>query len=74
MKGVVVVDGRTGCGFCFAPLVVRAGVTDLAISGLRVADASVMPSIPSANTASTVYAIAERAAEMIGGYDRGGCA
>jgi choline dehydrogenase len=37
------------------------------ISGLRVADASVMPSIPSANTAATVYAIAERAAEIIGG-------
>jgi len=37
------------------------------ISGLRVADASVMPSIPSANTAATVYAIAERAAELIGG-------
>jgi choline dehydrogenase len=38
-----------------------------AISGLRIADASVMPSIPSANTAATVYAIAERAAELIGG-------
>jgi choline dehydrogenase len=37
------------------------------ISGVRVADASVMPSIPSGNTAATVYAIAERAAEMIGG-------
>ncbi|WAC91169.1 GMC family oxidoreductase [Mycobacterium sp. Aquia_213] len=37
------------------------------ISGLRVADGSVMPSVPSANTAATVYAIAERAAEMIGG-------
>jgi choline dehydrogenase len=37
------------------------------ISGLRVADASVMPSIPSANTAATVYAIAEQAAELIGG-------
>jgi choline dehydrogenase len=37
------------------------------ISGLRIADASVMPSIPSANTAATVYAIAERAAEMING-------
>ena len=32
------------------------------ISGLRVADASVMPSAPSANTNATVYAIAERAA------------
>jgi len=37
------------------------------ISGLRIADGSVMPSIPSANTAATVYAIAERAAELIGG-------
>ncbi len=36
------------------------------IEGLRVADASVMPSIPSANTNATVYAIAERAAELIG--------
>jgi len=42
--------------------------TDLrvhAISGLRVADASVMPSAPSANTNATVYAIAERAADLI---------
>jgi choline dehydrogenase-like flavoprotein len=42
--------------------------TDLrvrAISGLRVADASVMPSAPSANTNATVYAIAERAAGLI---------
>lgn len=35
------------------------------ISGLRVADASVMPSAPSANTNATVYAIAERAANLI---------
>jgi choline dehydrogenase len=35
------------------------------ISGLRVADASVMPSIVSANTNATVYAIAERAAALI---------
>ena len=37
------------------------------IGALRVADGSIMPSIPSANTAATVYAIAERAAELIGG-------
>ncbi|AWS47645.1 GMC family oxidoreductase [Streptosporangium sp. 'caverna'] len=36
------------------------------VSGLRVADGSVIPSIPSANTNATVYAIAERAAELIG--------
>lgn len=35
------------------------------ISGLRVADASVMPSIVSANTNATVYAIAERAAQLL---------
>jgi choline dehydrogenase len=34
--------------------------------GVRVADASVMPSIPSNNTNATVYAIAERGAELIG--------
>jgi choline dehydrogenase len=36
-----------------------------AITGLRVADASVMPSPPSANTNATVYAIAERAAALL---------
>ncbi|MGH3786708.1 MAG: GMC family oxidoreductase N-terminal domain-containing protein [Pseudonocardiaceae bacterium] len=35
------------------------------IDGLRIADASVMPSIPSANTHATVLAIAERASELI---------
>jgi choline dehydrogenase len=35
------------------------------ISGLRVVDASVMPSLPSNNTMATVYGIAERGAELI---------
>jgi choline dehydrogenase-like flavoprotein len=35
------------------------------IDGLRVVDASVMPSLPSNNTLATVYGIAERGAELI---------
>ncbi|MEU8715922.1 GMC oxidoreductase [Streptomyces sp. NPDC048663] len=35
------------------------------VGGLRVADASVIPSIPSANTNATVCAVAERAAEPL---------
>jgi choline dehydrogenase len=50
-------------------------VTDLqlrvrGIDGLRVADASVMPSIPGAGTNAAVFAIAERAAAIIAGHDR----
>jgi choline dehydrogenase len=37
------------------------------VGGLRIADASVLPSVPSANTNATVYAVAERAADMIRG-------
>ncbi|MFS4092111.1 GMC family oxidoreductase [Streptomyces sp. AF1A] len=37
------------------------------LDGLRVADASVIPSIPSNNTNATVYAIAERAADLLRG-------
>jgi choline dehydrogenase len=52
-----------------------AAVTDLqlrvhGIRGLRVVDASVMPSLPAANTNATVLAIAERAADLITGKDR----
>ncbi|MFJ4986324.1 GMC family oxidoreductase [Streptomyces sp. NPDC088732] len=45
--------------------VVRDDLRLRGIEGLRVADASVIPSIPSANTNATVCAIAERAAELL---------
>lgn len=35
------------------------------LDGLRIADASVIPAIPSNNTNATVYAIAERAADLL---------
>jgi choline dehydrogenase len=52
-----------------------ASVVDLrlrvhGVDGLRIADASVMPSLPAANTNSTVLAIAERAAAIIAGRDQ----
>jgi choline dehydrogenase len=35
------------------------------LEGVRVADASVIPAIPSSNTNATVYAVAERAADLV---------
>jgi choline dehydrogenase-like flavoprotein len=48
-----------------AGAVVDTGLRVHGLSGLRVADASVMPTAISANTNATVYAIAERAAALI---------
>jgi choline dehydrogenase len=45
--------------------VVDVGLRVHGIDGLRVADASVMPSIVSANINATVDGIAERAADLI---------
>src|SRR6202042_3432590 len=45
--------------------VVDAELRVRGVTGLRVADASVMPSIVSGNTMATVYGIAERASSLI---------
>ena len=41
------------------------------VEGLWVVDASVMPMLPAAHTQATVYAVAERAAEIIQSHGRG---
>ncbi|KMS90450.1 GMC oxidoreductase [Streptomyces flaveolus] len=43
----------------------RSGIGPESLEGLRVADASGVPSIPSHDTNATVCAIAERAAEIV---------
>jgi choline dehydrogenase len=69
---------RTTAGTYFHPVgTCRMGVDELAVvdpelrvhgvDGLRVADASVMPAVVSANTNATVLAIAERAAAILHG-------
>jgi choline dehydrogenase len=47
--------------------VVDCGLRVRGLTGLRIADASVLPTIPNAHPNATVLAIAERAAELISG-------
>jgi choline dehydrogenase len=50
-----------------ARAVVDANLNVRGIGGLRVVDASIMPSVPSANTNASVIAVAEKAADVIRG-------
>lgn len=72
---------RTLASYCHPVGTCRMGTDPLSVVGpdlrvhgvdrLRIADASVFPSIPSANTIATVYAVAERAADLLRDTDRG---
>ncbi|KAF7192501.1 Dehydrogenase citC [Pseudocercospora fuligena] len=53
------------CGTCALGKVVDARLRVKGVRNLRIADASVIPIIPRGNIITTVYAIAERAADII---------
>ena len=54
-------------GTCAMGAVVDTELRVQAVEGLRVVDASVMPSVPSGNTNAPVIALAARAADLIRG-------
>ena len=55
------------CGTCSMGIVVDAQLRVHGVDNLRIADASVIPHIPSCNTQAPVIMIAERAADLIRG-------
>lgn len=58
------------CGTCSLGAVVDGRLNVKGVKNLRVVDASIMPIIPRGNIITTVYAVAERAADIIS-EDRG---
>ncbi|KAK4888154.1 hypothetical protein LTR27_012911 [Elasticomyces elasticus] len=53
------------CGTCSLGAVVDSRLNVVGVQCLRIVDASIMPIIPRGNIISTVYAVAERAADII---------
>lgn len=53
------------CGTCSLGTVVDSTLNVIGVRNLRVVDASIMPVIPRGNILATVYAVAERAADII---------
>ena len=59
-------EGIISAGWAsFLQAVVDAGLKVIGVDGLRVIDASVMPSVPSGNINAAVIAIAEKGADLI---------
>ncbi|KAH0346145.1 alcohol oxidase, partial [Aureobasidium melanogenum] len=53
------------CGTCSLGTVVDSRLNVIGLRNLRIVDASIMPIIPRGNILATVYAVAERAADII---------
>jgi len=53
------------CGTAAIGSVVDLALNVIGVTGLRIVDASVFPSIPSSNTQAAVVAVAERAADLV---------
>ena len=67
---LVSLTDRHPAGTCGMGRVVDSELRVLGIDGLRVVDASVMPTIPRGNLNAVVCAIAEKAADLIFGEHR----